>query len=107
MSEPHCNVSISERLRKLQQFQIQKFQSLKRLISRSIEAPQKSDDRLKPSKILLNLELLRKLSRAIPLITVLIASPAYFDGHIRTNSDSEMNPVRPTVTININLISMR
>jgi hypothetical protein len=67
MSQPNCNVSISEKL--------------------------------------------KKLSRAIPLITVLInvliASPAYFDGHIRTNSDSEMNPVRPTVTININLISMR
>ena len=63
MPEPHCNVSISNRL--------------------------------------------KKWSRAIPLITVLIASPAYFDGHTRTNSDSEMNPVRPTVTININLIKMR
>lgn len=54
---------------------------------------------------------LKKLSRAIPLITVLInvliASPAYFDGHTQTNSDSEMNSMQPTVTININLIHIR
>jgi hypothetical protein len=42
----------------MQQFQIQKSQSLKPLISRSIEAPQRSSNRLEPSNLVLNLELL-------------------------------------------------
>ena len=41
-----------------QQFQIQKFQSLKPLVSHPIEAAQTGDDRLELSELLLNLELL-------------------------------------------------
>ena len=41
-----------------QRFKIQKFQRLKPLASHSIEAPPRGDDRLEPSNLVLNLELL-------------------------------------------------